>query len=68
MDHEISVRVEKIKNGFLSHCSTSGPDKKGDYQYNRETMFHRTDPSRSGQVSRILKNLRNSKGMDKDKD
>lgn len=54
-EESMGARIEKIKNGFLSHTHHS---KNG--KYNRQTTYHRSDPAK--RLASIMQNFKQMHG------
>jgi hypothetical protein len=52
-DSEVSIRIQKIANGFLAHHSVSGPDVKGGYK--TTTVYHRKSPKTHERIMKMMK-------------
>lgn len=54
-DQEVSVRIQKTKNGFLAHHTVSGPNVKDGYK--SETVFHRKCPAASKRIRSMMRDM-----------
>ena len=52
-ERSMHVRLQAIKNGYLKHSTTIGPEVMGGYK--TETTYHRKNPALHKRISGLMK-------------